>query len=161
MNTNNDMKDMNTVDENIHTSKDLKDDLEEKLSQQADSVSEEDEAELDIQLPDKIQDIVDSAQGKKPFVVRLLNQAKLLWIMLKDPDFTMELSSKAIVVAGLLYFVSPLDLLPDVIPVIGLLDDATMLSIVISAVSGELDRYGDFLRQLKRVKNQNEQQRSN
>lgn len=134
----------------MNTSTEMREELKDTLEEKAQDVSEKDEEQLELQLPEKIQHIVDSAQGKKPFVVRLLNQAKLLWIMLKDPDFSMELSSKAIIVAGLLYFVSPLDLLPDVIPLIGLLDDATMLSIVVSAMSGELERYGEFILSLKR-----------
>lgn len=134
----------------MNTSTEMREELKDTLEEKAQDVSEKDEEQLELQLPEKIQHIVDSAQGKKPFVVRLLNQAKLLWIMVKDPDFSMELSSKAIIVAGLLYFVSPLDLLPDVVPVIGLLDDATMLSIVVSAMSGELERYGEFLLSLKR-----------
>jgi len=45
------------------------------------------------------------------------------------------------VAAGLLYLVNPLDLLPDLIPVVGLLDDATVLAWVASRVRRDLDAF--------------------
>ena len=44
-------------------------------------------------------------------------------------------------VAALVYFLWLFDLIPDVIPVIGYLDDATVLAWVLSAVNEELDRF--------------------
>lgn len=45
------------------------------------------------------------------------------------------------VVAGLLYFVSPLDAIPDWIPVIGFLDDLAVLAWVMGKWSKELDAF--------------------
>ncbi|WP_447590234.1 YkvA family protein [Aquipseudomonas campi] len=45
------------------------------------------------------------------------------------------------VVAGLLYFIAPLDLVPDWIPGIGLLDDLAVLAWVMKTWQGELDAY--------------------
>jgi uncharacterized membrane protein YkvA (DUF1232 family) len=45
------------------------------------------------------------------------------------------------VAAGLLYLVDPLDLIPDMVPVIGLLDDATVLLWVVHQVRRDLDDY--------------------
>ncbi|MCW2791508.1 MAG: hypothetical protein JWO76_606 [Nocardioides sp.] len=49
--------------------------------------------------------------------------------------------SVALVVAGLLYVVSPLDLLPDALPGIGFMDDAVVIGWVIKAVRQELDAF--------------------
>jgi uncharacterized membrane protein YkvA (DUF1232 family) len=49
--------------------------------------------------------------------------------------------SLALVVAGLLYVVSPLDLVPDAIPGIGFLDDAVVVGWVITSVRYELDAF--------------------
>lgn len=49
--------------------------------------------------------------------------------------------SLALVVAGLLYVVSPLDLIPDAVPVVGLMDDAVVIGWVIKAVRQELDEF--------------------
>lgn len=53
-----------------------------------------------------------------------------LWEAFKSPDTPKSL--KAIIIGGLIYMVSPVDLIPDVIPVVGLLDDAGVIGIVFS-----------------------------
>ncbi len=54
-----------------------------------------------------------------------------------------DVSLKAItLVAGaLLYFVNPFDLIPDFLGVFGLVDDITVLTMVVSSVRGELRRF--------------------
>lgn len=45
------------------------------------------------------------------------------------------------IVAGLLYFIAPLDALPDFIPVVGLIDDATILIWLGKCFREDLDNY--------------------
>ena len=45
------------------------------------------------------------------------------------------------VVAGLVYFLDPLDAIPDFLPVIGFLDDAAVLAWVVSRVRRDLDEF--------------------
>jgi uncharacterized membrane protein YkvA (DUF1232 family) len=49
--------------------------------------------------------------------------------------------SLALIVAGLVYVVSPLDLIPDAIPVGGFMDDAVVIGWVIKSVRQELDGF--------------------
>ncbi|MEB0042026.1 MULTISPECIES: YkvA family protein [unclassified Pseudomonas] len=53
------------------------------------------------------------------------------------------ISPKAMVsvVAGLMYFLSPIDLIPDWIPVIGMLDDIVVLGWVMKTLEAELDAF--------------------
>jgi uncharacterized membrane protein YkvA (DUF1232 family) len=44
-------------------------------------------------------------------------------------------------IAALIYFVSPLDLIPDVIPVIGLSDDAVVIAFVVAQIKADLDNF--------------------
>lgn len=46
-----------------------------------------------------------------------------------------------ILVAALLYFITPADLVPDIIPLSGYLDDVTVIGFVYSHISKDLDRY--------------------
>ena len=46
-----------------------------------------------------------------------------------------------LVVAGLLYFVSPLDLIPDALPFVGFLDDITIIGFVLSSLGDELLKF--------------------
>ena len=45
------------------------------------------------------------------------------------------------VIGALVYFVSPVDLIPDMIPGIGLLDDAAVVAACLRLVKGDLDAY--------------------
>ncbi len=47
-------------------------------------------------------------------------------------------------VAVLIYFITPIDLIPDMIPVIGFLDDATLLAWFMTSIKSELERYKDW-----------------
>ena len=44
-------------------------------------------------------------------------------------------------VAGLAYVLSPIDLIPDFIPVIGLVDDALVIGLVLAAIDSDLQSY--------------------
>jgi uncharacterized membrane protein YkvA (DUF1232 family) len=46
-----------------------------------------------------------------------------------------------IVVAAIIYFINPIDLLPDLIPVAGLTDDVGVLVWVYSSLRGEIDKF--------------------
>ncbi|MDI3281627.1 MAG: DUF1232 domain-containing protein [Bacillota bacterium] len=50
-------------------------------------------------------------------------------------------TSKALVLGGLLYVLLPLDLVPDLFPLLGWLDDAAVVALVWSFLSQELQRY--------------------
>jgi uncharacterized membrane protein YkvA (DUF1232 family) len=44
-------------------------------------------------------------------------------------------------VGGLVYFLLPTDVLPDVVPGVGFVDDVAVVSMVVDAVRGEIDRF--------------------
>jgi uncharacterized membrane protein YkvA (DUF1232 family) len=46
--------------------------------------------------------------------------------------------------AGILYFLDPLDLIPDPIPLVGYLDDAGVLALVVKAIHKDIDRFLDW-----------------
>lgn len=47
-------------------------------------------------------------------------------------------------VAGLIYLISPIDLIPDFIPVTGLLDDAVVIGYIFTQLHEELMKYSKF-----------------
>jgi uncharacterized membrane protein YkvA (DUF1232 family) len=50
-------------------------------------------------------------------------------------------SSMVLVIVAIIYFVSPVDLIPDVIAGIGFLDDAAVIGIVVAQIKADLDNF--------------------
>ena len=63
---------------------------------------------------------------------QLLRQLTALWFMLKDPRAPR--GPKVLAFAVLAYALSPIDLIPDFIPVLGLLDDLILLPLGVALV---------------------------
>lgn len=121
--------------------------LEQELFERAKNVSREDEKVVVEELPEKVAKVLDSVNQRLPIVKNLLGKVKMLYAMLRDKEFAMAWSSKTMVIAGLLYFISPIDLLPDYIPILGYIDDAFVMSVVMNAMASEIERYKAYMEQ--------------
>lgn len=83
------------------------------------------------------------AKTKGPFeeiwdIIQLLLRMVKDWSTGKYKEI--PIGSIVVIIIGLLYFVSPIDMVPDFIPG-GLIDDAVVLGIVIKQVKSDIDRY--------------------
>ncbi|WP_394993980.1 YkvA family protein [Emticicia sp.] len=52
-----------------------------------------------------------------------------------------ELPSLLKIIAGFIYFISPIDLIPDFLPFIGLTDDVALLMFIINSIDGEITKF--------------------
>ena len=52
-----------------------------------------------------------------------------------------ELKSLIIMIASLVYFLSPIDLLPDFLPFLGYADDIALLTFVLQNMRGEIEKF--------------------
>ena len=118
--------------------------LEQDLFDRAKNVKREDEKVVIEELPDKMAQVLNSVNERLPVVKTMIGKVKTLYAMMRDKDFAMAWSSKTMVIAGLLYFISPVDLLPDFIPILGYVDDAFVISLVMNAIGSEIERYQQF-----------------
>ena len=55
----------------------------------------------------------------------------------------------AAIIGTLLYVLSPIDLIPDFLPVVGYLDDAAMLALCLNFTKIDVDRYRAFKERLE------------
>ena len=108
----------------------------------AQDVDPADEQKVYRELPGKIR-VLERAHPVAT-VLKLLANVRVLYAMIRDSDFKLSLKSKAIIIAGLLYFVLPFDAVPDYIPVLGYIDDGVVISAVLRMLVKEVDAYRAF-----------------
>ena len=83
--------------------------------------------------------------GSAPAYVRKrVVQVQRLILMLEDEDWALPQAEREDVVETLVYFSDPEDLIPDDCSVIGLLDDAIMLELLLRRMHHVLQAYDDF-----------------
>jgi len=63
----------------------------------------------------------------------------------RDGDYRkVPWKSIVLAIAGLLYFLDPIDIIPDFIPVIGYLDDGVVLAFVAKAIHSDLEKFREW-----------------
>lgn len=95
-----------------------------------------------------IQQVVEKASslgGSKTLINNILGKVTTLGRLLKCyiSGHYREVSAKTLlkIVAAFIYFLSPFDLIPDVLPVLGLTDDLALLTWVISGINEDLENF--------------------
>ena len=56
-----------------------------------------------------------------------------------------------IIIAAIIYVVTPIDIFPDILPVVGWIDDVTVILYVCDIINDELEQYKQFIIINKRV----------
>lgn len=86
--------------------------------------------------------VIEQFEGKLERVGHKLRFAQdLLALFRYFMDENVAWQKKTIVVAALLYFISPLDTIPDIAPLVGYLDDLGVILAVTKFMSKELEPY--------------------
>lgn len=121
-----------------------KDMVESTIDRKAGRITEKDLREL----AGRKKEMDEKLEGLPGKFTKLVNQVKLLYSMIKDyrrgeyrevPWYTIAVSAAAI-----LYFLTPLDFIPDWIPIGGYIDDAAVLAFCINALRDDLRKYCGF-----------------
>jgi len=98
-------------------------------------------------------DIIDAARTlfadvgntKVPLYVReRIDRLQALTAMLDDKEWPITSAERERVLAALVYFCDPEDLIPDEIPGLGFLDDAIMVELAVRGLKHEIEAYQDF-----------------
>lgn len=94
-----------------------------KAKELGEKASEDDVQALDSKLPSM----------RKGVIAKVWDKVLFLWEKAKSPDIPM--SVKITIIGALLYLLLPIDVVPDVIPGLGLLDDLAVILTVVRKVS--------------------------
>lgn len=80
------------------------------------------------------------------FVHQRLQRLEALINMLRDEEWALASQERKNVLTALAYFADPHDMIPDNIPVLGYIDDAIMIELVVSELKHEIEAFEDFCR---------------
>jgi len=87
------------------------------------------------------------AESKSAFLDEKKDEFKLLIAMGKDVfsgRYQMDKWNLSVIVATIAYVVSPLDAIPDLVPILGWMDDATIVAYAVSKLTDEIQKYKTY-----------------
>ena len=82
--------------------------------------------------------------GKIPILGHLVKEILTLYDIITDEVYMVEEEVVVLIMLGLGYFLTPADLIPDYLPIVGYLDDSKVLQWLIETLSTEIQKYRDF-----------------
>lgn len=103
------------------------------------SVRPEDVEAVRAGIPGKLAAVRPFLRGGK--LGTLVRDVATLFELLFDRSFPVPWRTTAAIVFGLGYFLMSADLIPDVLPVVGFLDDAAVLAEIVYLLSGDIRRF--------------------
>lgn len=115
-----------------------------RLEEDAAKVEKADVTRLLSRWP-ALQERVQSSDRLRPFIVDIDTAYSLLRDYSTRRYREIPWASIAAIVAALLYVLNPLDLIPDLLPFFGFIDDASILALCWSMVRSDLNKYREFL----------------
>ena len=97
---------------------------------------------------DKVKNDAEVAESKSKHLGKQLESFRLMWSLLQDywagNYTTVPWKLLASIGFAVAYLVSPIDIIPDFIPVLGFVDDAALFALVVSAFQSELSDYQEW-----------------
>jgi uncharacterized membrane protein YkvA (DUF1232 family) len=102
------------------------------------------EAEILARAHEMVQKV--KSQEVPAFVQQRLERLGALIDMAQDEEWALASQERKNVLAALAYFADPQDIIPDDIPVLGYIDDAIMIELVVAELKHEIDAFEDFCR---------------
>ena len=129
-----------------------------RFEAQVKKLSEEDVIEVMTKFGkklDQFEQYMAKSKVTPDFAVQFVKGLKTIYELLNDSDFEISWTAKAWFVFALSYFIMPLDLIPDWIPVIGYLDDFALLLMVMDMFADEIERYKRYKKNKKQVEKNN------
>ncbi len=89
------------------------------------------------------------------FVQHRIGKLASLIEMVEDPEWALASPERSNVLSALSYFAEPQDIIPDSVPVLGYLDDAIMIELVVRELHHEIQAFADFCRYREEEKARN------
>lgn len=102
-----------------------------------------------IDNPEKLRKLIEEGTKKAGAIKGPLDEfaatLKVLFMLVRDwmngSYRAVPAGSIVVIIAALIYFLSPVDLIPDILPVIGLSDDVVVVALAYKQVKSDIEKY--------------------
>ena len=108
----------------------------------------ENKAKKYLNNPTKLANFVNNVDYKshdvskiRKYVANIKQMTALIRDVINGNYKNIPIGSLVSIIAALIYFLSPIDIIPDVVPIIGYIDDVTIIATCLSYVKDDLNRY--------------------
>lgn len=92
-------------------------------------------------------------RGMRPYAETLESMCRMVYDYALKEYTNVSLSTIIIIVSALIYVLSPIDLIPDIIPIVGYLDDIAIIAYVIQTLRVELVKYNVWKKEEEKRRN--------
>lgn len=89
----------------------------------------------------KLQSIIDNNQKLKEFTEKVSLMIRMLKAQFNGQYHGFPWKSLVMIAGALIYFITPIDLIPDFIPALGLTDDATIVYWIYQSLQEDVDKF--------------------
>lgn len=93
------------------------------------------------QVSSKLQEVAGNNERLSGFVARVRVISRMVKNYIAGRYRVVPWKSIVLLVAGLIYFITPIDLIPDFIPALGLVDDISMIAFIYRSLRNDIDDY--------------------
>ena len=104
-------------------------------------LNDHDKVERFLQRLEKKLKVIPKAGDK---LAKVPIMASLIRSFVKKEYTDIPIGSIIAITSALIYFVSPIDILPDALPIVGLIDDAIVIAVCLKLVESDIDEYAGW-----------------
>jgi len=97
-------------------------------------------------VSDKLSDMDENKKRVSDFFERIRTLLRMLRAYINGDYREIPWKSLLMIIGGLIYFLMPLDLIPDFIPVTGLADDISIIFLVFNMINEDIEAFLEFER---------------
>jgi uncharacterized membrane protein YkvA (DUF1232 family) len=99
---------------------------------------------------DKLKDVEGRTELYNNFIEKVYTFVRMMRSVIQGEYRELPWKSIILIVAGLIYFVSPVDLIPDFIPLSGLVDDVSIILWIFSSLQDDIAQYSEWEAEVKK-----------
>ncbi len=108
------------------------------------ATSKEKISELVTSVTDKMSDMDENKKNVNEFFGKVKTFLRMLRAYIRGEYRQIPFKSLLMIIGALIYFMMPIDLIPDFIPAMGLADDISILFLVFNSINEDVEAFLDF-----------------